>query len=112
TVLALDRDRQWRWYPAKGGTSRLATGMTSADLLSRTAGRNVVGSSTDGKELFIWTGGDVPTRIDRLDIMTGRRPLLTEIAPADRTGLFSFTPTSVMKNGGQYGYSYAKRLST
>jgi Tol biopolymer transport system component len=107
TVLALDRDRQWRWYPLNGGASRLAAGMTAADRAE-----SVVGWSADGKELFIRTGSDVPARIDRLDILTGRRALLAEVGPADQTGLFVFLPTSVSKDGRQYGYSYAKRLST
>ena len=107
TVLALDHDRQWRWYPVNGGASRLAAGMTAAD-----SGDSIVGWSVDGQELFIRTGRDVPARIDRLDILTGRRTLLAEVGPADRTGLFGFLPTSVSKDGRQYGYSYAKRLST
>ena len=72
----------------------------------------MVGWSEDGKELFIRTGTDVPARIDRLDVATGRRTLLAEIRPADQAGLFTFTPTTVSKGGAQYGYSYVKRLST
>jgi hypothetical protein len=108
-VLALDRDREWRWYRVDGSASRLAAGMTAQDRPDR---YNVAGWSDDGKELFLRMGGGVPARIDRLDIVTGRRSLLAEVGPADRTGLFSLTPSSVTKNGGQYSYSYAKRLST
>jgi hypothetical protein len=107
TVLALDRERQWRWYPLNGGASRLAAGMTAADRSD-----SVVGWNADGRELFIRTGTDVPARIDRLDTLTGRRTLLAEVGPADRTGLFVFLPTSVSKDGRQNGYSYVKRLST
>jgi len=107
TVLALDRDRRWRWYPLAGGTSRPATGMTAMDRAG-----SVVGWSTDGKAMFIRTGSDVPARIDRLEVLTGRRTLLAEVAPADRTGLFTFALNSVSKDGKQYGYSYLKRLST
>jgi len=62
--------------------------------------------------LFIRTGGDVPARIERLDIATGRRSLLAELAPDDRVGLFIFYATSISKDGRQYAYGYAKRLST
>jgi hypothetical protein len=106
-VLALDRDQQWRWYPLDGGASRLAAGMTAMD---RAAG--LVGWSTDGKALFLRTGSDVPARIDRLEILTGRRTSIAEVAPADRTGLFTFGLASVAKDGRQYGYGYGKRLST
>jgi Tol biopolymer transport system component len=106
-VLALDRERKWRWYPVNGGASRLAEGLTPLDRAG-----SVVGWSADGKELFIRTGSDVPARIDRLDITTGRRTLLAEVGPADRTGLFTFAVNSVTKDARQYAYGYAKRLST
>jgi dipeptidyl aminopeptidase/acylaminoacyl peptidase len=112
TVLALDRERKWRWYPVNGGPSRLAAGMTALDRTSGDPDTIVLGWSPDGKEVFVRGGSDVPARVDRLDILSGRRTLLAEIGPADRTGLFSFTPTNVTKNGKQYGYGYAKRLST
>jgi hypothetical protein len=54
----------------------------------------------------------VPSRIERLDISTGRRTLFAEIGPADQAGLFTFNPTTLSKDGAQYGYSYVKRLST
>jgi len=38
------------------------------------------------------SGTDLPARIDRIDVATGRRTLLAEIGPTDRTGLFSFDP--------------------
>ena len=52
----------------------------------------MVGWSSDGKEMFVRSGTAVPSRIDRVDIETGRRTLLAEVAPADRTGLFFFSP--------------------
>jgi hypothetical protein len=86
--------------------------MTALDRTSGDPDTIVLGWSPDGKEVFVRGGSDVPARVDRLDILSGRRTLLAEIGPADRTGLFSFTPTNVTKNGKQYGYGYAKRLST
>ena len=109
TVLGFDRERKWRWYPVDGSASRVALGMTDQDRADRYL---VAGWGADGKEVFLRTGSDVPARIDRLDIMTGKRSLLAEVGPDDRTGLFSLTPLSVTKNGGQYAYAYAKRLST
>ena len=110
TVLALDRERTWRWYPVNGGASRLAAGLTAADGAGNYS--LVLGWSADGKEALLQTRGDVPVRVDRLEIATGRRTLLTEIAPSHRTGLFNLTLATVSKDGRQYGYSYNKRLST
>ena len=72
----------------------------------------VIGWSTDGSALFMRTGTDVPARVDRIDIKTGRRTLLKEIGPADLTGLATFDPLTVSRDGSQYAYRYRKILST
>jgi Tol biopolymer transport system component len=107
TVLAVDREQKWRWYPLSGGAPRLAEGMTPTDVPT-----SISGWSADGTELFLRTGTNVPARIDRLDVATGRRTLLAEIGPADPVGLFTFGVSDVSAGGAQYAYTYAKRLST
>jgi hypothetical protein len=90
-----------------GGASQAAPGLQESDDPT-----GVVGWSPDGTALLVRSGTGVPSRIDRVEIATGRRTLLTEVGPADRTGLFVFSPVSVSKDGAQYAYSYSKRLST
>jgi eukaryotic-like serine/threonine-protein kinase len=107
TVLAINRERTWRWYSLSGEPSLPAPGLEDTDDPT-----SMVGWSSNGKELFVLSGTAVPSRIDRVDIETGRRTLLAEVAPADRTGLFVFSPSTVSKDGAQYAYSYMKRLST
>jgi eukaryotic-like serine/threonine-protein kinase len=107
TILAVDRDQKWGWYPATGGAPRPAPGLTAEDRVG-----GVVGWSDDGKALFVRSGTALPARIDRIDIATGRRTLLAELGPADRTGLFTFDPKTVSRDGAQYAYRYWKRLST
>jgi Tol biopolymer transport system component len=106
-VLAINGKREWRWYPLSGGASQAAPGLQESDDPT-----GVVGWSPDGTALLVRSGTGVPSRIDRVEIATGRRTLLTEVGPADRTGLFVFSPVSVSKDGAQYAYSYSKRLST
>ena len=108
TVLAISRERTWRWYPLSGEASQPAPGFEETDDPIT----GMVGWSSDGKALFVRNGTAVPSRIDRVEIATGRRTLLAEVGPVDRTGLFNFAPSSVSKDGTQYAYSYAKRLST
>jgi eukaryotic-like serine/threonine-protein kinase len=107
TVLGIDPDKKWWWYPAAGGTPRPALGLTADDRPS-----SIVGWSEDGKAFFVHSGSDVPARVDRIDVVTGRRTLLKEIGPADRTGLFTFDPLTVSRDGAQYAYRYWRRLST
>jgi hypothetical protein len=72
----------------------------------------ILGWSADGKALFVRSGTDVPARIDRVEVATGRRTFLAELGPADRTGLFAFDPATVSRDGAQYAYRYRSRLST
>ena len=107
TVLAIDRERKWGWYPVAGGATQPAPGLTADD-----APPAVVGWSADGRALFIRTGTDVPARIDRIDVKTGQRTLLKELGPSDLTGLVTFDPLTVTRDGNQYAYRYRKILST
>jgi hypothetical protein len=107
SVLAVTRDQKWQWYPLNGEPPRPAPGLTATDEPI-----GIVGWSEDGTALFVRSGTDVPSRIDRVEIATGRRTLLAEVAPRDRVGVFMFTPSTVSKDGAQYAFSYEKRLST
>jgi hypothetical protein len=107
TILAIDRERKWGWYPVAGGAAQPALGLTADD-----APPSVVGWSADGRAFFIHTGTDVPARIDRIDIKTGQRTLLKELGPPDLTGLATFDPLTVSRDGSQYAYRYRKVLST
>jgi eukaryotic-like serine/threonine-protein kinase len=107
TILGVDGEQKWRWYPVAGGAGRLAPGLSAED-----SPIGIVGWSADGKELFARSGTDVPARIDRIDVATGRRTLLKEIGPMDRTGLFTLDLFTVSRDGAQYAYRYWKRLST
>jgi dipeptidyl aminopeptidase/acylaminoacyl peptidase len=107
SILGVDREKKWQWYAVGGGAPRPAPGLTADD-----APIGIVGWSTDRKAIFVRSGTDVPARIDRVDVETGRRTLLEEIGPVDRAGLFIFDPTTVSRDGAQYAYRYSKRLST
>src|SRR5262249_24397803 len=84
-VLAIDRDKKWRWYPVDGGSPGDAPGMRSTDGFY-----NVLGWSPDGEGLFVRSGYDVPVRVERLDVATGRRAPLAELGPVDPIGVVTF----------------------
>ena len=107
TILGVDQAQTWRWYALTRGAPRTALGLTAEDSPS-----SIVGWSADGRGLFVRSGTDLPARIDRIDVATGRRTLLAEIGPRDRTGLFGFDPYTISRDGAQYAYRYWKRLST
>ncbi len=72
TVLGVDAERQWRWYPLTGGASRPALGLTAKDSATR-----VVGWSADG-QAFLSAHGHQRTGAGRQDRSRDRAPDLAE----------------------------------
>ena len=56
-------------------------GLTEADTVARWTG--------DPGSVLAYRTAEIPCRLDRVFLATGRRVLFKEIAPADRTGLLS-----------------------
>jgi hypothetical protein len=51
----------------------------------------------------------VPTQIDRIDLLTGRRNVWKSVAPPDLTGVVFMTPWAPMTPDGEaYVYTYLR----
>lgn len=55
--------------------------------------------------------GEVPARIDRLEIATGRRQEWKKLVPSDPSGVFSIADLRITPKGDSYFYSYRRILS-
>jgi hypothetical protein len=77
--------------------------------LSTTEG--VVAWSHDGTALFV-QNYDVPAKLDRVDVATGKRTFIKVLAPPDRAGLIRVRVSSLLDEGRYYAYEYAKQLTT
>ncbi len=72
----------WELFPLAGdGAARPVAAMTPGD--------DFVRWSPDGSALYCFARSAIPTRVDRVDVATGRREAALEIAPADRAGVVS-----------------------
>jgi hypothetical protein len=91
-------------YPLAGGEPRPIPGVA--------AGEEPVQWSADGSSLFLARFGELPLRIDRLDLATGRRERWKELLPADRAGLIRIRSISIARDGKSYAYSYDRVLSS
>ena len=104
TIVGTDASGAWHFYPVSGAVSRAVPGLTAADTL--------ISWSADGGSLFVRRGTDVPARLERVDLATGARTFVKELAPIDRAGLVQVRPQSYHPATGAYSYDYAKRVST
>ncbi len=57
------------------------------------------------------TRGEIPTKLYRYDVASGRKELWRELAPADRAGLNTIARAVVTPDGQTYAYSYLRVLS-
>jgi Tol biopolymer transport system component/tRNA A-37 threonylcarbamoyl transferase component Bud32 len=106
-VLAHQTDGGYRVYPLEGGAPRTIASLTAED--------QVIGWSRDGGSLLVKQRGATPLRVEQLDVVSGRRSLLLESAPADRAGMLSLGRASLSLGSKAYAYStrvYVSQLFT
>jgi len=103
-VAAPRPDNLYCLFPIEGGGEpQPVPGMQPLD--------RPAGWSGDGRSLFVYKRGVLPTRIDRLDLTTGKRELWKVITPADSTGVWSAGPFRMTPDASAYAYTYGVKLS-
>jgi hypothetical protein len=103
TVVGTDRARAWHLYPVSGAPPRAAPGLTADDR---------VVSWTEAGSLLVQRGNDVPAKLERVDVVTGARSMVREMAPSNTAGLNRVLIYSYHPATGAYAYDYQQRLST
>jgi eukaryotic-like serine/threonine-protein kinase len=96
-------DRKIYVYPVQGGDRRLVPGIEAGELPT--------GWSADGQELFVLHRGEVPARVSRVDITTGKRTLWRTLEPADSAGIDTIGRVLLSQDTKSYAYSYVRTLS-
>jgi eukaryotic-like serine/threonine-protein kinase len=94
----------YRLFPVDGGASRPAPSLT--------AGEQVFGWSEDGRAVWVCNPNQIPTRVYRVDVVTGRRAAVETIAPQDRSGLLSVVWLSLARDPRVYAYQTRDYVST
>jgi serine/threonine protein kinase len=103
-LLAKDVAGAWQVVELSNGAMEAARGLEAADL--------VAGWSRDASAAFASRIIEVPSRLDRVDLRTGTRTRLRELAPPDRTGVISISLNSVIDDARGYAYWYTRNLGT
>ncbi|MGP0099482.1 MAG: TolB family protein [Terriglobales bacterium] len=103
-ILARGPEGKYSLYPIAGGEPQPVPGLTEADTLAHW--------SLDGKSVLVYRRAEIPCRLERVDLATGRRTLFKEFAPADRTGLLSIREIFVTDNLRSYAYTAYYQVSS
>jgi hypothetical protein len=67
--------------------------------------------AADGKSFFVFRLGEIPARVERVDVETGRRTLWKELAPPDTAGV-AVRAVTMTPDGKSYAYSCQQYLNT
>lgn len=84
-------------YRLDGGPSRAVEGLDRGDRL--------LTWSADGRFLFVSRGGDLPVRIERFELATGRKELWKTLPPPDPARGYYIGPVLVTRDGRFWAYS-------
>jgi hypothetical protein len=68
--------------------------------------------SADGQSLLVYRRAQLPCRLERVEVTTGRRALFKEVAPTDRTGLLSLREIFVTDDLRSYAYTAYYQVSS
>jgi len=101
-AAADSRTNQWALYPVDGGDPRPISGTRP--------GEEIIGFDDKGQSLNI-RSGDLDMRIERLDLVSGKRTLIREVTPADPTGVARIATLQMTPDGRSYCYSFMRSLS-
>jgi len=102
-VAAVGPGHKATLFPIDGGQPREISGAAEGEFPVR--------FSSDGRSVYVWKRGDVPARVSRIDIETGRREIWKELIPLDPAGVERISNVVVAADGRTYAYAYARILS-
>jgi hypothetical protein len=69
------------------------------------------GWTRDTRGIMVVAGVTIPARVERVDVATGARTLIKELAPPDRAGVNVIVPSQWIEDGRGYVYTYFRELS-
>jgi Tol biopolymer transport system component len=102
-VAAGNAEDKTFFYPIEGGEPRPFVGLE--------AGEFPVRWSSDPSVVFVCRPGELPAKVYRLDVRTGKREFWRQLAPLDSAGVSSVSPVLLSADGRAYVYSYRRLLS-
>ncbi len=101
-VAGTDAEEHLTIYPVEGGQPRIVP--DSSDLIPLRWTR-------DGSGVYAVHDGENPMNIYRVDVATGRKQPIGQIAPPNEPGILDSTGVKITPDGKSYVYGYRQILS-
>jgi Tol biopolymer transport system component len=96
-------DQRIYLYPLEGGEPSPIPGLSSPDIPTQW--------TADSRSVYVFRRGELPAKIYRVEVATGRKEFWRELLPADSSGVRDVPTVVPTPDGGSYAYSYGRVLS-
>jgi eukaryotic-like serine/threonine-protein kinase len=113
TAIVISPDSQWvagigpdhkgYLYPVEGGEPRPIAGLN--------AGEQPIVWSADSRFLYIYQPGELPAKVDQLDLQTGQRKLWKQLMPSDPAGVENIGPILMTPDAKTCVFGYHRMLA-
>ncbi len=102
-VAGIGPDQKGYLYSVTGGEPRPISGLNP--------GEQPITFSSDGHSLYIYQPGELPARVDRLDLQTGQRVRWKQLMPSDPAGVENIGPILLTPDAKNCVYGYHRMLA-
>jgi hypothetical protein len=103
-LVAVDTDGHLSIYPVAGGQASEVRGVEPGELPVRW--------HQDGKSLFVSRSDRLPVKVYRVELASGRRDFVQDLAPGDPAGVFpDISSVFATPDGRSFLYSYFRQQS-
>ncbi len=96
-------DQKGYLYPTGGGEPRAIPGFNS--------GEQPITFSSDNHFLYVYQPGELPARVDKLDLQTGKRSLWKQLMPSDPAGVETIGPILITPDAKTCIFGYHRMLA-
>jgi len=104
TLLLALADGRFQLSSIEGGPPRPVEGLRPSD--------RQVGWSRDSQAVYVQPGLQVPATVERVELATGRRSVVRQLAPEGLGALAAIYVTDWIDDGRWYAYNYTSLPST
>jgi Tol biopolymer transport system component/predicted Ser/Thr protein kinase len=102
-IAGIGPDEKGYLFPVGGGDPRPIQGLS--------AGEQPITFSSDGRSLYVYQPGELPARVNRLDLQTGKRDLWKELIPSDPAGVETIGPILMTPDAKTCVFGYHRMLA-
>jgi eukaryotic-like serine/threonine-protein kinase len=101
-VVGVGPDQKGYLFSPSGADPKLVNGMEEGDI--------PISWSQDGHSIYLYRSGEVPAKVYRLELATGKKAVWKQIAPLDPTGVSTIGPILMTPDGKTYVYGFHRTV--